>query len=86
MNNEDEVVYSVTTHISREQLLGFIKILNEYEIDEDEGEELFTVEEVLSKPDLLKYICTEAVNDGVALYDPIEFWNNDGWCDVKDFR
>lgn len=81
----DVFVCSVVVNVTEKQLLSFIEILNKYEID-DNDEERLTSEEVLSKPNLLEYLCKEAVNDGVALYDPFEFWNNDGWCDFRMYR
>jgi hypothetical protein len=78
------VLYTVQVGVNQDQLEQIIKCLNKYEIDEDETE--LTIEEVKSNPNLLKYLCEEAVVDGVALYDPFEFWNNDGWCDFKDYR
>lgn len=83
MNNEDEVVFTVATHITRDQLLILIKAINK---GMWEDEEPLTIEEVLSKPDLLKYICEEAVIDGRALYDPDDFINDDGWIDLEQFR
>lgn len=83
----------VATYVSREQLEGIIKCLNENELEgwrnpdgSGEQEELLTIEEVLANPKLRDYLCGEAVEDGIALYDPHEFWNNDGWCDLRDYR
>ena len=81
MNNEDEVVFTVVTPITRDQVLGFINVINKWS-----DEEPLTIEEVLSKPDLLKYICEEAVEDGTAMYDAAEFINNDGWLKIESFR
>lgn len=78
-------VCRVVTYVSREQLEGIIKCLNENELS-DEQEERLTIEEVLANPKLRDYLCGEAVEDGIALYDPDEFWNNDGWCDLRDYR
>lgn len=79
-------MYKVTIEVTEGQMEDIIDCLNKYEVDEDEGEERLTLEEVKSKPNLLKYLAEEAVKDGVAPYDPMEFWNNDGWCDFRDYR
>ena len=84
MNNEDLVVFTVLVHITRDQLANFINVLNRFELRD--GEEPLTVDEVISKPNLLKYICDEAVEDGAAIVDPVQFWNEDGWCDWRQFR
>jgi hypothetical protein len=84
MSDESKVVFTVPVNITKKHLISFIEVLNQYEIDE--AEEELTIEEVLSKPKLLEYLCIGAVEDGTAMYDPFEFWNNDGWCDFKDYR
>lgn len=87
-----ETVYTVQVNVTKTQLLSIIACLNRHEFDsgrknpEGVEDEILTFTEVMSKPNLLKYLCEEAVEDGVALYDPVEFWTNDGWCDVRDFR
>ena len=83
MNNEDQIIFTVQTHITKDQLIGWIKVINQYMWKDEEP---LTIEEVMSKPDLLKYICDEAVEDGVAVYDPLEFIRNDGWMDLEKFR
>lgn len=76
------VVKEVTVQVTQDQLEDILEVINRYELDE--GIEL-TLEQVLANDELLTYICETAVDDGVlALYDPLEFWNNDGWCDVQD--
>jgi hypothetical protein len=81
MSNQ-EIVFVVPVNITKIQLVNIILVLNKFEFPEDP----LTIEEVLSNPELLKYICTEAAEDGTALFDPFEFWNNDGWCDIFDYR
>lgn len=81
---KDQIVYTQPVTVSREQLESFLNIINKYLLDEED--EKITVEECLLKPDLMKYICGEAIKDGAAMWDPLEFWNNDGWCDIKDHR
>ncbi len=82
--SDQEVVFVVPVNVTRSQLVdNIIRILNRYELCEEEP---LTIEEILSKPELLKYLCTESVKDGIALYDPYEFWSNDGWCNVRDYR
>jgi len=76
----------VPVEVNNVQLQGIIDTLNRFEIDENEGETPLTIEEVEGNKELLTYLCKEAVEDGIALYDPVEFWNNDGWCDFKDYR
>lgn len=80
------VVFTVQVEVTEKQLKSFISVLNENEVDEDEGEKELTFKEVTGNPKLLEYICTEAVKDGVGMYDPEEFWNSDGWCDWRDYR
>lgn len=75
-----EVVYTGQVPITRSQLESFIRVIN---ISTNQP---LTIEEVLANERLLQYICFEAINDGVALHDPTEFWNNDGWCDVEQYR
>lgn len=81
MQNKD-VVFKATVDVTKQHLEAFIETLNAW----DRPTSPLTLEEVLSKPVLLKYICSEAVEDGVAMYDPEEFWSNDGWCDWQDYR
>lgn len=83
--SNSETVYTVQVNITKSQLLNIITILNKWEIDEEEDETLLTFEEVTSKPLLLKYICEDAVK-GDGLVDPEESWNNDFWCDFRDYR
>lgn len=79
-----DVVFVVPVSVTKNELESFLLVLNELELEEDEDE--LTVEEVLNNPDLLRYLCEEAVEDGVALHDPQEFYSNDGWCDFRDYR
>lgn len=81
---DQDVVCVVPVSVTEKQLESFIAILNGWELRKHE--ERLTLEEVMSKPKLLEYICREAVEDGVGVYDPLTFWNNDGWCDIRDYR
>jgi len=83
MNNEDLVVFSVVVHITRQDLLDFINTLNKWEIED--GEEPLTIEEVMSKPDLLKYLCDEGVA-GNAVFDSTDCWNGGFWGEWRQFR
>jgi len=78
-----EVVFTVQTPITYAQLLIWVNAINK---GMWKDEEPLTIEEVTSKPDLLKYICDEAVEDGRAVYDPDDFINDDGWMDLEKFR
>lgn len=78
----DETIFVVPVKVTSTQLQSFIDVLNKWEFDEDK----LTFDEVMAKPKLLEYICTEAVLDGTAIFDPLSFWNNDGWCDIRDYR
>lgn len=81
--SESEIVLEVVVKVTKNQLLSFINVLNKWEFGKKDQ---LTFDEVMSKPKLLNYICSTAVEDGVALYDPLSFWNNDGWCDIRDYR
>lgn len=81
-----EVVFTKECHVNREQLQDIIDVLNRNEIDEDEDEQPLTIDEVIGNKALLEYICGEALDNTESLYDPVEFWNGDGWCDFKDYR
>lgn len=78
-----EVVCTVQTEITYSQLLSWVEALTKSMWDDENP---LTIEEVMSKPDLLKYICDEAVEDGRAVYDPDEFIGDDGWMDLEEFR
>ena len=80
--SEQEVVYTVQVLVTKQHLHQIIKFLNR---DLDEGEQSLTIEEVLSKPELIEYICEMAV-EGDGLFNPFDCWNNDGWSDWKDYR
>lgn len=80
----NETVFVVPVKVTSVQLQSFIDILNGWEFKKHETR--LTFDEVMANPKLLEYICTEAVLDGVAMYDPLTFWNNDGWCDIRDYR
>ena len=81
MSNQNEVVYVVKINITRSDLEECIKYLNR---DIDDGEAELTIEEVLSKPDLLTYICDNRIRlDDIG---PLDCWNCDGWTEWKDFR
>ena len=79
--SEQEVVYTVQVLVTKQHLHQIIKFLNR---DLDEGEQSLTIEEVLSKPELIEYICEMAV-EGDGLFNPFDCWNNDGWSEWKDY-
>ena len=79
--SENDVVYRIEIQLTRNDLENLLEVLNRYEFDDNP----LTVEEVLSKPDLLKYICEMDFKE-CTLIDPLEYWNNDGWCDVHNYR
>lgn len=79
------VVKEIMVQVTDQHISEFIEQMNR-DVYEDEGEQFLTVEEVVGNDRLLTYVCEQAVADGVALYDPLEFWNADGWCDWKDYR
>lgn len=79
-----KVVHVVQVEITETNLQDIIDILNKREIDD--GEVPLTLQEVVKNKQLLEYICKEAVNDILGLYDPHELWNNGGWEDFKEFR
>jgi len=81
MSNQNEVVYVVKINITHSDLEECIKYLNR---DIDDGEAELTIDEVLSKPDLLAFIC----DNRIVLEDVEagECWNSDGWAEWKDFR
>lgn len=81
-----KVVAVVEVEITQEKLVSFLGAINEFCIDEEDGDSPITLEEAITNERLLDYICKEAVEDGVAMYDPEEFIQNDGWCDVADYR
>lgn len=81
-----KVVCVVETYITEDQLNEFIDAINDMWVGRFGGEDLLTMEEVLGNEELLHYICNQAVEDGRAMYDPDEFINGDGWCDVADYR
>jgi hypothetical protein len=88
---EPTIVKQVLVSITDIQLQTFIDQINQDLADEDgdlfdEDDGLLTITEVVGNQKLLDYICESAVEDGTAVYDPEEFWNNDGWCDWSDFR
>lgn len=68
------------------ELKSFIAVLNEHESSCKDNK--LTLDEVMNTPDLLDYLCEQAVEDEekLAFSDPFEFWNNDGWCDFWRFR
>lgn len=77
-----DIVYTTQISVNEIQLRSFIPYLNRNRDDDNP----ITYEEIINNKKLLKYVCTEAVEDGVALFDPAEFWINGGWCDVEDYR
>jgi len=84
--NKDEIVCVVSVSVTRERLVDILENINEYVTDPDSESGPITIEECLSNQELREYICFEAVQDGVALYDPLEFIRNDGWADIEDYR
>jgi len=85
MIDENTVIIVVPVEVTIKHILSFMEVLNDREIERPE-EEFLTLDEILKNHKLMKYLATEAVNDGVAMFDPFEFWNNDGWCDFRDYR
>ena len=82
----ENALCTVAVPITGDDLERFIKVINGgWEVREEEVPPL-TLPELMSNDRLMEYIVTEAVEDGVAMYDPGEFWNNDGWCDWQDYR
>ena len=80
-------ICEVVKYVSRQHLEEIIEFLNEQELDdEEEQEEKLTVEEVLSKPELLRYLVVEELEDRDEMFDPFEYWNADGWCEFRDYR
>ena len=81
------VLKTVQIEITEDQIISFLPTINR-SFDQQDGDVLITIDEVKSNPKLLDYIVDEIVKDSVlmGLGDPFEFWNNDGWCDVQDYR
>lgn len=77
-----KIVYRVTTEITEWQLAGFLDQINKDEEDNDIGH--IDLARVMRLPHLLKFLCDSAVEDGVAVYDPEEGWNNDVWSGWED--
>lgn len=80
-----EIVATYKVGVTRKQLESFVETINHYWLDDEEDAPL-TVNEVLQNEKLQDYICGEAILDGVAMFDPDEFANSDGWCEVADYR
>jgi hypothetical protein len=78
-----DVVYSQAVNVTTAQLQKIVDVLSH---DVYEDEQPLSIDEVLNNPQLLDYICSNTIEDGVALYDPHEAWNNDCWCEWKDYR
>lgn len=85
-NKSNKKVYTQEVHITKVQLEGYIDTINNGMDEEDDEYQPLTYKEVVNKKDLLHYICSSVIEDGVGVYDPEEFWNNDGWCDITDYR
>ena len=86
MAKKKDVVYTVTIDITKKDLKDIVQVLNDREFDDfEEGDEPFTVEEILSKPKLLKYVCEMDYKD-YAFESLSEYWNADGWCDIRKYR
>ena len=86
VGDPEDSLWAVAVHVSVSQIESFIKTINNgYEVSSGEAEPL-TIQELMSNDRLMDYICTGAVEDGIAMYDPFEFWCNDGWCDWQDYR
>lgn len=82
-DTNNEVVKVVKIDITKKDLQDFLDVLNKWELT-DEGDEKLTIENVVSRPNLLDYIVDEIVNEwGWA--EPLDFWNGDGWCDIRDY-
>lgn len=76
-------IYTVQVPIFKDQLREVINVINKHDLDEDD--EKLTLGGVLDNPPLLKYLCEALVeldNVGVDVFD---IWNQDGFCDWKDF-
>ena len=72
-------MYTVTFEMTRDDVMEIISVLNEYQSTN------ITIEEVEKNPELLKYICEMDFKD-YTMTDLVEYWNQDGWADVEDYR
>lgn len=91
----DKIVYTKPVHISEEFLVACINFLNKKELEGDiqdaieDGEvppELLTLEEVMSKPALLEYLCEVLVTCNGSEDEMHEAWNFDEFCDFAEHR
>lgn len=78
-------VYTVQVPIFRGQLREVIDMINEHDIHEDDEFDKLTLEGVLNNPPLLKYLCEALVELDNVGGDVFDIWNQDGFCDWKDF-
>ena len=82
--DKQAVVITIPVPVTIMVLQTFLDVINSCILDEDD-DPFLTVESVQKQPKLLEYICKEAVMDGTAMYDPSEFFNNDGWDELRDY-
>lgn len=80
------VAFASKRELTKQQLMVIIDCLNKYEFDEDVGDVPLTYDEVINNPKLLEYITTSAFSDWSGINDPVSFWNDDGWCDIQNYR
>jgi len=78
----NKLAFTVSVPVSVAQLKSFINQIN---TSLNDGEDPLTIKKVMKDRPLLVYICEQAVNDGIAMYDPESFWNNDGWADWRNY-
>lgn len=83
----NRVMYTVQVEINHKQLQKMLDAINKFFVNEEDGEEPITIEECQAKPELMKYICESAVEDGTGMYDPYSAaGEGDLWCDVNEYR
>lgn len=78
----NDVVFSMPMHVTRSHLQSFVNTINQFEKPQPK----LSVQEVIDNKELLNYICSNALEDGVAMYDSTEFYRNDGWSDWEQYR
>ena len=87
----DKVI--IQFEMSKERLEGIVQAINKQLLgdwNEEADAEFFhpelTVEELISNPELLKYVMGEGLGWSVEFDDPAEAINNDYYSDWKDYR